>query len=169
MIGPDWHLGERVLAVLTTLAGRGQTLAVAESCTGGGLGAALTSVPGSSRVFIGGVIAYSNEVKSELLGVSPSLVEANGAVSSETAAAMAIGARKAVGADWGLSTTGVAGPGGGDENKPVGTVWIGVCGPGQEAAECERHSFTGGRAAIRSATVRAAVDLLARTAGDNHV
>jgi len=165
LIGPGWNLDERVLEVLTTLAGRGETLAVAESCTGGSLGAALTAVPGSSRAFVGGVIAYSNLVKIELLGVPSAVIEARGAVSAETALAMAVGVRKATGADWGLSTTGIAGPDGGDADKPVGTVWIGVSGPGQESDRCERHFFPGDRTTIRASSVFAALELLTRGAG----
>lgn len=157
---------EHVLEILTTLARQGRTLAVAESCTGGGLGVALTTVPGSSKVFVGGVIAYANSVKIGLLGVSPSVVETRGAVSSDTAAAMAIGVKRATKADWGVAITGVAGPDGGDPDKPVGTVWIGTSGPGQDSARCERYLFPGDRAEIRSASVHAALDLLARAVGE---
>jgi nicotinamide-nucleotide amidase len=105
---------------------RGLTIGVGESCTGGLLGARLTAISGSSDVVHGGVIAYANEVKSELLGVDDSLIKQHGAVSEEVAIAMAAGARKAADASIGLAITGVAGPGGGSEEKPVGTVWIAV-------------------------------------------
>jgi nicotinamide-nucleotide amidase len=157
---------ERVLGVLGTLGRQGRTLAVAESCTGGGLGAALTTVPGSSHVFMGGVIAYSNSVKIELLGVSPAVLETQGAVSRDTAAAMAIGVRHATGSDWGIAVTGIAGPGGGNPDRPVGTVWIGASGPGQLAAMCERYLFPGGRAEIRASAIHAALDLLSRAVGE---
>lgn len=165
MTGPDARDEDRILKILDTLGGQGRTLAVAESCTGGGLGAALTAVPGSSAVFVGGVIAYANSVKVELLGVSVSVLETMGAVSSETAAAMATGVRRATGADWGVATTGIAGPAGGDPSRPVGTVWISVSGPAEESTCCERHLFTGDRESIRSSSVRAALELLSRMIG----
>jgi nicotinamide-nucleotide amidase len=102
------------------------TIGVAESCTGGLLGARLTAIPGSSDVVLGGVISYANDVKSSLLGVDDSLIRDRGAVSEEVAVAMAVGARKATHASVGLAITGVAGPGGGTAEKPVGTVWIAV-------------------------------------------
>jgi nicotinamide-nucleotide amidase len=102
------------------------TIGVAESCTGGLLGARLTAIPGSSDVVLGGVISYANDVKSSLLGVDDSLIKDRGAVSEEVAVAMAVGARKATHASVGLAITGVAGPGGGTAEKPVGTVWIAV-------------------------------------------
>lgn len=105
---------------------RGLTIGVAESCTGGLLGARLTAIPGSSDVVHGGVIAYANDVKTDLLGVDDSLIRDHGAVSEEVVVAMAAGARKSAKASVGLAITGVAGPGGGTEEKPVGTVWIAV-------------------------------------------
>jgi len=105
---------------------RGLTIGVAESCTGGLLGARLTAIPGSSDVVHGGIIAYANDVKTNQLGVDDSLIAQHGAVSEEVVRAMAAGARKAVQADIGLAITGVAGPGGGTDEKPVGTVWIAV-------------------------------------------
>lgn len=117
------------LVVMEMLRHHRQTLAVAESCTGGGLGASLSALPGASDVFLGGVIAYANRVKCELLGVPEALLEAHGAVSDPVAAAMATGARQAIGADWALAVTGVAGPAGGSAEKPVGLVHIAVAGP----------------------------------------
>lgn len=105
-------------------------LVVAESCTGGLLAHLLTEIPGSSSWFRGGVVAYANEAKTEILGVSPETIARRGAVHEETAAQMATGARRVFGASWGLSTTGIAGPTGGTAEKPVGTVCIGLCGPG---------------------------------------
>jgi len=115
--------------VLEKLRQRGETLAVAESCSGGGLGAALVAVPGASDVFLGGVIAYANAVKQGLLGVDPLVLERWGAVSDPVAEAMALGAQRVTGSDWALAITGVAGPGGGSDEKPVGLVHIAVAGP----------------------------------------
>lgn len=102
------------------------SIATAESCTGGLIGAAITSIPGSSRPFKGGIIAYSNAVKSKLLNVPPGMIHKYGAVSREVARAMATGAIESLNVDMAVSVTGVAGPGGGSEDKPVGTVWMGV-------------------------------------------
>ena len=108
---------------------RKQTLAVAESCTGGYLSHLLTSVPGASNYYIGSTVSYDNDVKSRFLDVEPEIIKSKGAVSEEVAKAMAEGVRNKLGTTWALSTTGVAGPGGGTEEKPVGTVWIGIAGP----------------------------------------
>ena len=102
------------------------SLSTAESCTGGGVAAAITSVPGSSAYFNGGIVAYSNEVKMSLLGVSPQTLEKWGAVSRETVIEMAHGAMKALKTDCAIATSGIAGPDGGTKEKPVGTVWIAV-------------------------------------------
>ncbi len=134
-------------AVLETLRTRGQTLAVAESCTGGGLGERITSVPGSSDVFVGGVISYANAVKQGLLGVKEVTLKAYGAVSAECACEMAEGARHVFGSDWAVSITGVAGPEGGTPEKPVGLVFIGIAGPDGVAAE--EHRFRGNRENVR--------------------
>jgi nicotinamide-nucleotide amidase len=136
--------------VLARLRARGQTLAVAESCTGGGLGAALAAVPGASDVWLGGVIAYANVVKQRLLGVPALLIEQHGAVSDPVAQAMAEGARRATGADWALAITGVAGPGGGSDAKPVGLVHIAVAGPDGCSSEGVRFSPSRGRAWIQT-------------------
>ena len=136
----------------------GFTLAVAESCTGGLLGAGLTAVSGSSDWFLGGVIAYSNDVKVRLLGVPEITIRDHGAVSEETALAMARGARRALKAGWGIGITGIAGPGGATPGKPVGTVCIAVAGPGPEAVE--RCLFRGSRAAVRRAACRKAFEML---------
>lgn len=150
--------------ILSRLRDRQQTLAVAESCTGGMVGAALTDVPGSSDVFRGGVLAYANEVKEEALGVDAETLAAHGAVSEEVAAAMARGARQRMGADWGLSTTGIAGPGGGTDEKPVGTVCLGVAGPDGETTR--RVQLGGTRAMIRRWTVARVLDQLRRRLDD---
>lgn len=127
--GDGDSLASVVGALLTQ---RSETLAVAESCTGGGLGHLITSVPGSSTYFRGGVISYDNEVKVQLLGVDPDVLDALGAVSDEVAKQMAQGVRSRLGSTWGIGITGIAGPGGGTESKPVGLVYIGIAGPNNE-------------------------------------
>jgi nicotinamide-nucleotide amidase len=111
------------------LKAKGQTLAVAESCTGGGLGQMLTDTPGSSEYFMGGIISYANRVKIDLLGVNPEDLAAEGAVSEIVARQMAVGVKAKLGTDWGVSVTGIAGPGGGTKSKPVGLVYIGIAAP----------------------------------------
>lgn len=135
-------------------------IAVAESCTGGLLGARLTEVPGSSEVFVGGVIAYADAVKSELLDVAPALVAEHGAVSEPVARAMALGVARRFGVEAALSITGIAGPGGGSPAKPVGTVWIGCVLA--SVAETRRILFPGSRPEIRARAVQAALFLLHR-------
>jgi nicotinamide-nucleotide amidase len=139
---------------------RNATLAVAESCTGGMLGARLTTVPGSSQYFAGGFITYSNALKRELLGVPAEMLESFGAVSAETAAAMAAGARARAGSTYAVSITGVAGPDGGTAEKPVGLVYLGIAGPEGDAVTHRR--FIGDRERIRVFTTQAALDLLRR-------
>jgi nicotinamide-nucleotide amidase len=135
-----------------------QTLSVAESCTGGLIGAHVTAVPGSSEVFWGGVISYDDAAKRGLLGVSGTTLERFGAVSEATAKEMARGILRASQTTWSLAVTGIAGPGGGTPEKPVGTVWIAVDGP---APRVENRVFPGDRGAVREATVSAAMMLLA--------
>jgi nicotinamide-nucleotide amidase len=108
------------------LAENGKTLSAAESCTGGTISALLTSVPGSSTYYLGSVTSYANEIKMNVLGVPEEIIAKYGAVSSECVAAMAEGVRKLTGSDYSVATSGIAGPGGGSEEKPVGLVWIGV-------------------------------------------
>ncbi len=149
--------------VLQRLRERGETLAVAESCTGGGIGAALAAVPGASDVFQGGVIAYANGVKQELLGVPAGLLAAHGAVSDPVALAMAEGARRATGATWSIAVTGIAGPGGGSAEKPVGLVHIAVAGPTGSSSEGVRFGGSRGRAWIQTLTAGEALDRLRRS------
>ncbi|MDQ5820878.1 MAG: CinA family nicotinamide mononucleotide deamidase-related protein [Actinomycetota bacterium] len=144
---------------------RGLTLATAESCTGGLVAARLTSVPGSSDVFLGGVVAYSNDVKRNELGVADAILEAHGAVSEETAAAMAAGARERLQADVAVSVTGVAGPGGGTGEKPVGLVYLHAVGPDGERSVS--FSVPGDRESIRRRAAVAALHLARRLLARN--
>ncbi|MCX5949884.1 MAG: competence/damage-inducible protein A [Cyanobacteria bacterium] len=146
--------------VLETLRQRGETLAVAESCSGGGLGAALVAVPGASDVFLGGVIAYANAVKQGLLGVDPQDLERWGAVSDPVAEAMALGAQRLTGSDWALAITGVAGPGGGSDQKPVGLVHIAVAGPLWCRSGAVRFGSSRPRAWIQALSVGEALNRL---------
>jgi len=151
--------GRSVDAVVASLlAERGESLAVAESCTGGALAARLVSRPGSSVYFRGGIVGYANEVKESLLGVPAALLARCGAVSHEVAEAMADGARRSCRATWSLSTTGVAGPEGGSEEKPVGLVYLGCAGPTRTVVV--RQRFPGDREAVRAAAVSRALHLL---------
>jgi nicotinamide-nucleotide amidase len=146
--------------VLQRLRDRGETLAVAESCTGGGIGAALAAVPGASDGFLGGVIAYANALKQGLLGVPLELLDRHGAVSDPVAQAMAQGARRATGADWAIAVTGIAGPGGGSAEKPVGLVHIAIAGPDGCASEGVRFGASRGRAWIQTLTAGEALNRL---------
>jgi len=139
----------------------GQRLATAESCTGGLIAARLTDVAGSSDVFERGFVTYSNEAKSEMLGVSVTLLARAGAVSEEVARAMAEGAIARSRADLAVAVTGIAGPGGGTPTKPVGLVHI-ACARRESWTVHERHVFRGDRAAVRAATVEAALALVLR-------
>jgi nicotinamide-nucleotide amidase len=151
--------GRTVDALLAgTLRAHGHTVAVAESCTGGLLGARLTERPGSSDYMLGGVIGYADEVKATLLGVSPAVLSREGAVSEPVAAAMAEGVRRATGATWGLAVTGIAGPEGGTPEKPVGLVYVACAGPGGTRAT--RNLFPGDRSSVREWSVVRALHLL---------
>jgi nicotinamide-nucleotide amidase len=148
-------------AVARLLKERGATLALAESCTGGLLAKRLTDLPGSSAFFQEGLVTYSNESKQRLLGVPEELLAEHGAVSEPAARAMAEGARKAAGADYALSVTGVAGPDGGTEEKPVGLVFVGISGPdGTDAERLDLSAWARSRGAIRERSANRAFDLL---------
>jgi nicotinamide-nucleotide amidase len=147
-------------AVGRLLAEGGQTLATAESCTGGLISHRITNVPGSSAWFLRGVVAYRNDAKTGLLGVPAGLIERHGAVSAECAAAMAEGVRAGAGADFGLSATGIAGPSGGTPEKPVGLVFISAAGP--SGTVTERHRFLRERLWNKERSATAALDLLRR-------
>lgn len=140
---------------------RGEVIATAESCTGGMVASALTDVPGSSAAFTGGVVAYDDFVKSGLLDVPPGLLAQFGAVSEQTARAMAEGALAVPGATISVATTGIAGPGGGSDGRPVGLVWFALARPGGEARAIEHH-LQGTRAAVRSRATLIALDMLRR-------
>jgi len=144
------------------LRAQGASLATAESCTGGLIAGACTDLAGSSEWFERGFVTYSNAAKTDMLGVPTALLQAHGAVSEPVARAMAQGALLHSRAQWSVAVTGIAGPGGGSADKPVGTVWFAWATPGGLHSECQR--FDGGRAAVRSATVehslRTLMDLL---------
>jgi nicotinamide-nucleotide amidase len=146
--------------VLQLLGARGLTVATAESCTGGLVAARLTEVPGSSSAFLGAIVAYSNTVKAEQLGVAEEVLASHGAVSAETASAMAAGARERLGADVAVSVTGIAGPDGGTEEKPVGLVFLHASGPMGERAQ--RLDIPGDRETIRGRAAVAALHLVRR-------
>ena len=153
-------------SVLDACRARGWHLATAESCTGGLVAGALTAIAGSSDVVERGFVTYSNEAKSELLGVPPETIAAHGAVSAETAAAMALGAIARAPVDLAISVTGVAGPGGGSAAKPVGLVHFGLA-QRDRACRSERRIFPGDRSAVRQAALLAALDLLQSAARGN--
>jgi nicotinamide-nucleotide amidase len=147
-------------AVGALLAERGATLATAESCTGGSIGRLLTDVPGISEHYLGGIVAYANAVKEKFLAVPAATLETFGAVSEETARAMAEGARTAFGTDWAVSVTGIAGPGGGTAEKPVGLVWFAVAGP--DGTTALTRTIPGERDSVRRFAANIALNLLRR-------
>ncbi len=150
--------------LLRTLSERGWTCATAESCTGGLIGATMTAIPGSSGAYRGGVVAYANAAKVQLLGVPPAFLDAHGAVSAAVARAMALGVRDRLDADVAVAVTGIAGPGGGGPGKPVGLVWL-SCATA-ERSRVARHVFPGDRAAVRRAATDAALAMALATVGD---
>jgi nicotinamide-nucleotide amidase len=168
LVGPAIYTADPAATLEGTvgdlLRGRGESAATAESCTGGLVAERLTRVPGSSDYFLGGAVAYSNRLKESLLGVPGALLAAHGAVSEEVARAMAAGARAAFAADWAIAVTGVAGPGGGSEEKPVGTVHLAVAGPGEDEAAVEhrRVRFPGDRRRVRELSAQLGLEMLRR-------
>ena len=150
---------EKLVKVLTE---KKLTCATAESCTGGGVGYAITSVSGASTVFWGGVISYDNSVKRDVLGVPAEILETKGAVSPECASAMADGVRQRMGTDLAVSITGIAGPGGGTAEKPVGLVWFGVAST--SGVRAEKMIFSGDRDVVRSSAIEHALQLLLKEA-----
>jgi nicotinamide-nucleotide amidase len=146
--------------VVDQLRAQGLTVAVAESCTGGLIGARLTAIPGASEVFEGGLTTYSNRAKTTMLGVPEMLLDDHGAVSEAVVLEMMEGARRRLGTGAGIAVTGVAGPTGGTREKPVGTVWLAVGGVDTRRAVCQR--FPGGREEVRQRSTQAALDLLRR-------
>jgi nicotinamide-nucleotide amidase len=157
MFSDDTDLIQRIAVALIR---RKECMGVAESCTGGLIGAACTSLSGSSQWFERGVISYSNQAKTELLGVPPALIELHGSVSEAVAGHMARGLMAHAPLDWALAVTGVAGPTGGSEGKPVGTVWLAI-GHGGRLVRVWREQFPGDRHAVRLATVRTGLSALA--------
>lgn len=151
---------ERATAIIRELTARALTLGLAESCTGGLVAKRLTDPAGASAAIVGGIVAYANSVKEDILGVGADTIARYGAVSAETAREMASGARRVLGADIALSITGIAGPTGGSAEKPVGTVWIGIARG--ERTEAEHFRFDGERDTIRTRAADAALDLLWR-------
>jgi nicotinamide-nucleotide amidase len=160
----SWIYGEGdadlAAIVLDLCRARGLTIGVAESCSGGLLGGRLTAIPGSSEVFLGGVIAYGNDVKQELLGVSDASLRESGAVSEAVVREMAAGARRATHASIGLGITGIAGPGGATPDKPVGTVWI--CADIEGQSEASQLRLWGDRDEVRQRSAQWTLDLLRR-------
>jgi nicotinamide-nucleotide amidase len=145
-------------ALVALFQARGLRVATAESCTGGLVAGAITAIPGSSAVFTHGFVTYANEAKTQMLGVAEAILAEHGAVSPETAAAMATGARTRAGANLAISTTGVAGPDGGTAQKPVGTVWFGLATA--QGVTTYHRVFPGNRDDVRSASVDYALALL---------
>ncbi|MBL8145983.1 MAG: nicotinamide-nucleotide amidohydrolase family protein [Anaerolineae bacterium] len=146
---------------------RGWTVCSAESCTGGLVAAWLTEIAGSSDYVLGGVVAYANAIKQALLGVQEATLRLHGAVSPETAAEMALGAQGRFGADLAVSVTGIAGPGGGTPDKPVGLTYIGLAGRGGIIA-VERHVWPGDRHAVREASATRALELILQATHEAH-
>lgn len=148
----------REVEIGALLQAQGLSLVTAESCTGGLVAHRITDVPGSSAYFLGGFVTYANEAKEELLGVRHETILSHGAVSEETALEMARGARQRMGADLGISTTGIAGPTGGTPEKPVGLVYVALSAPDVEL--CRRHVWQGDRLANKEQSAEASLQLL---------
>ena len=147
-------------AVLSAARDQGGTVGVAESCTGGQVAGLLSSVPGASDVFLGGVVAYADALKHRLLGVPRSVLRRQGAVSEATVKAMAEGLRRVTGCTWAVAVSGIAGPGGGTRARPVGTVWFATAGP--EGVAAWKRRLPGGRQRVQRLATGVALDLLRR-------
>lgn len=150
-----------IATLVVLLKQRGQTVATAESCTGGLLGKQITDISGASAVYPGGIIAYSNTVKAEVLGVDPEILQTHGAVSEPVACQMAQNVRRILKTCYGVGITGIAGPKSDDTNKPVGLIYIAVSD--EKMTVCEEFHFSGNRAQIREQSVSAAAKLLLKT------
>jgi nicotinamide-nucleotide amidase len=159
---PDYIYGEgeqRLEEVIgQLLRAKGQTLTLAESCTGGYLSHLITSIPGSSNYYIGGVVSYANAVKMEELGIPSDMLELNGAVSQPVVERMASGVREALKSDWAIATSGIAGPDGGTPDKPVGTVWLAVAGP--DGVRSSKGVFMGTRDLVIQRSSTAGLNML---------
>lgn len=151
---------EYVKKIVETLKARGEVFCTAESCTGGQISKTVTDLDGVSAVFFGGVVSYANEIKEKLLGVRHKTLEKYGAVSEQTAAEMATGAVRALGADFSVAVTGIAGPDGGSEEKPVGLVYI-ACANKNGNVKVTKNLFSGDRKAVRDQTTKTALQMLA--------
>ncbi len=149
---------QQAVNLVELLKANGRTCATAESCTGGMIGSLITAVPGSSEVYLGGVVSYANSVKAGVLGVSSETIDTFGAVSEKCAAEMAEGARRLTGADVAVSVTGIAGPGGGSAEKPVGLVWFAVAT--KSGTRSEKAIFAGSREDVRRSAAMHAVGML---------
>ena len=164
--GSALNLRQQARLLATQLQHRGWVAATAESCTGGGIAERLTSLPGSSNWFVGGIVSYSNDLKIKLLGVDSGSLQRWGAVSKQVVQEMVSGLLQRTGADIGVAVSGIAGPGGGEPDKPVGTVWC-AWGVGDQRPLSKLYSFSGSRRSIREQTVREAiVGLLALSADE---
>ena len=154
----DVSINEAAVSLIEKLRERKLTFGTAESCTGGLIAKSVTDVPGCSDVFFGGVVSYDNSVKTGVLGVEKATLASVGAVSADTAMQMALGAKSALGVDVSVATTGIAGPGGGSDEKPVGLVYIAVCTE-DDRLICEECRFSGTRDEIRRAACSFAIGL----------
>ena len=155
---PTNAIVREVEEIISLLESRGQTLSTAESITGGGLGAVITSIAGATKIYRGGVIAYSNGAKEDILGVAPSLINTHGVVSEEVAIAMAQGAAQKFSSTWAIATTGVAGPGP-SEGVAQGSVWVSISGPIVQSTFLE---LDGDRHSVQNATIASAISAFAR-------
>lgn len=158
----DVRVNEKAAELIAAFKEKKMTFGTAESCTGGLISKSITDIPGASEIFLGSVVSYANSVKSGVLGVSERSLLSVGAVSADVAMQMALGARDALGVDVAVSVTGIAGPDGGTEEKPVGLVYIAVCFS-DDRVICEKCNFSGDRESIRKQTAVYAMDMAIKT------